>query len=289
MLALVFARLARQFPAAGGPYAYTRAAFGDVAGFLVAWGYWLSMVGTLAALAVACVGYLDPFMPSLVRTPVGRGRAGGRHDVAGHRRQHRRRRRWRAASRSSRPRSSFCRSSSSASAACSSSQPRAFAMPARRDHDAVGPPADGGRHADAVGVSRARVRDDSGRERARSRRARFPRATIVGTVLTAIVYIVSTIGVMSLVPPDTLASSTAPFADGARRLLGEMGGASGGAGRGDVVLRGAQRLGARRGPAARWRRPPTGCFPGCSRGSPRAARRRSAMIVAGVLLGAGRR
>jgi basic amino acid/polyamine antiporter, APA family len=69
MLALVFARLSSQFPAAGGLYAYTRAAFGDTAGFLVAWGYWLSTVGTLAALAVALVGYLDPFVPSLVRTP----------------------------------------------------------------------------------------------------------------------------------------------------------------------------------------------------------------------------
>src|SRR5687768_5284138 len=33
MLALVFARLARQVPATGGPYAYTRLAFGDVPGF----------------------------------------------------------------------------------------------------------------------------------------------------------------------------------------------------------------------------------------------------------------
>ena len=70
MLALVFARLARQLPAAGGPYVYTRQAFGDVPGFLVAWGYWLSTVGTLAALAVAGVGYLDPFIPAIVRSPL---------------------------------------------------------------------------------------------------------------------------------------------------------------------------------------------------------------------------
>ncbi len=69
MLALVFARLARQLPATGGMYAYTRAAFGDLAGFLVAWGYWLSTVGTLGALAVALVGYLDPFIPGIVRAP----------------------------------------------------------------------------------------------------------------------------------------------------------------------------------------------------------------------------
>src|SRR5262245_850352 len=43
LLALVFARLAAGNPAAGGPYAYTRAAFGELAGFIVAWGYWISV------------------------------------------------------------------------------------------------------------------------------------------------------------------------------------------------------------------------------------------------------
>ena len=70
LLALVFARLARTDPAAGGPYAYTRAAFGDLAGFLVAWGYWISMWSSLGALAVAFVGYLDPFIPGIVRSPI---------------------------------------------------------------------------------------------------------------------------------------------------------------------------------------------------------------------------
>jgi len=69
LLAVVFARLARARPVTGGPYAYTRLAFGDLAGFLVAWGYWVSVWCTLAALAVAFVGYLDPFVPSVVREP----------------------------------------------------------------------------------------------------------------------------------------------------------------------------------------------------------------------------
>ena len=51
LLALVFARLARLNPAAGGIYAYTREAFGDLAGFLVAWGYWISIWCAEAALA----------------------------------------------------------------------------------------------------------------------------------------------------------------------------------------------------------------------------------------------
>src|SRR5262245_9604462 len=65
LLALGFARLARIDPAAGGPYAYTRRAFGDLAGFLVAWGYWISTWCSTAALAVAFVAYLDPFIPNV--------------------------------------------------------------------------------------------------------------------------------------------------------------------------------------------------------------------------------
>src|SRR5689334_8639659 len=69
-LALVFARLARLHPASGGPYAFTRLGFGDLAGFLVAWGYWISVCCGNAAIALAFVGYLDPFFPTMVREPL---------------------------------------------------------------------------------------------------------------------------------------------------------------------------------------------------------------------------
>ncbi len=55
-LGLTFARLARLTPAIGGPYAYTRMAFGDFAGFLVAWGYWISIWASLPVIAVAFAG-----------------------------------------------------------------------------------------------------------------------------------------------------------------------------------------------------------------------------------------
>ncbi len=64
-LGLSFARLARLLPATGGPYAYTRAAYGDFPGFLIAWGYWLSIWCSLPAIAVAFTGYLIKFVPSL--------------------------------------------------------------------------------------------------------------------------------------------------------------------------------------------------------------------------------
>ena len=51
--------------------------------------------------------------------------------------------------------------------------------------------------------------------------ARFPRATVVGTLLAAVLYLISTVGVMSLMDPATLTKSTAPFADAARVLAGD--------------------------------------------------------------------
>ncbi|MEV5509996.1 amino acid permease [Streptomyces orinoci] len=56
-LALVFGRLAERHPQTGGPYVYAREAFGDFAGFLSAWSYWTMTWVSNAALAVAGVGY----------------------------------------------------------------------------------------------------------------------------------------------------------------------------------------------------------------------------------------
>jgi APA family basic amino acid/polyamine antiporter len=64
-LGLSFARLARLVPATGGPYAYTQAAYGDFPGFLIAWGYWISIWCSLPAIAVAFTGYLVEFLPAM--------------------------------------------------------------------------------------------------------------------------------------------------------------------------------------------------------------------------------
>ena len=68
-LAYIFARLARAFPEAGGPYAYTREAFGHGPAFLVAWSYWISVMVANAVIAVACVSYLSIFWPVIAATP----------------------------------------------------------------------------------------------------------------------------------------------------------------------------------------------------------------------------
>lgn len=69
-LALVFAHLSRAVPGAGGPYAYTREAFGDLAGFTVGWAYWVSVWVGNAAIATGAVGYLGSFVPWMVRSPL---------------------------------------------------------------------------------------------------------------------------------------------------------------------------------------------------------------------------
>ncbi len=73
--ALVLAKLFSNFSKiitdkSGGPYAYARAGFGDFIGFLVAWGYWISVWVTNGAIAIAIVSALSFFFPALETTPV---------------------------------------------------------------------------------------------------------------------------------------------------------------------------------------------------------------------------
>lgn len=218
LLALVFAYLARRHPAAGGVYAYTREGYGDLAGFLVAWGYWISVWAADAALAIAFVGYLDPFLPPDLKTPaiqvslavgavwfltfvnslgvVVAGRVqvvttilkmlplivvgiGGLVFLTP---------------------SHF----SIADAAAPAGQNPLFAVVTLTLFAFVG--------LEAVTIPAESV--------AQPERT-IPRATIVGTLVTAVIYVLSTAGAMSLVPPASLASSTAPFAEAARALGGE--------------------------------------------------------------------
>jgi APA family basic amino acid/polyamine antiporter len=218
LLALVFARLARTDPAAGGPYAYTRAAFGDLAGFLVAWGYWISMWSSLGALAVAFVGYLDPFIPGIVRSPVAAAllavgtvwvliavniagvRHAGRTQLA----------------------TTVLKTLPLVGVGLAGIL---FINPA----NLAPPQLDARTLASSIpavvtltlwaflGLESATVPSGSIVDPART----IPRATIVGTVLTAVIYIGSSIVVLGLVAPDALGKSTAPFADAARMLGGE--------------------------------------------------------------------
>ncbi len=66
VIAKIFANLSQLIPASdGGPYAFTKAGLGDFAGFLVGWGYLISVWTTNAAIAVSLVSALSTFMPIL--------------------------------------------------------------------------------------------------------------------------------------------------------------------------------------------------------------------------------
>ena len=60
-LALTFGSLSGRTPASGGPYLYARQAFGEFAGFLNAWSYWITAWAGNAAIVVAWVGYVEVF------------------------------------------------------------------------------------------------------------------------------------------------------------------------------------------------------------------------------------
>ena len=64
-LGLTFAKLASIVPATGGPYAYTRMGYGDFMGFLIAWGYWISIWASLPAIGVAFAGTVIDLFPGL--------------------------------------------------------------------------------------------------------------------------------------------------------------------------------------------------------------------------------
>jgi len=61
-LAIMFAALSRRLPADGGPYAYARAAFGNGVGFTNAWSYWITAWAGNAAIVTGWVFYVEHFI-----------------------------------------------------------------------------------------------------------------------------------------------------------------------------------------------------------------------------------
>lgn len=70
VLAKTFSSLSKVIPESGGSFAYTKAAFGDFPAFVVAWGYWISMWSTNAAVALTFAGYLGVFFPTTSQSPI---------------------------------------------------------------------------------------------------------------------------------------------------------------------------------------------------------------------------
>src|SRR3954469_8879871 len=64
-VALCFAELSSRFDATGGPYLFTRAAFGEFVGFEVGWMQWFSRASSQASIMAATAVALGYYFPSL--------------------------------------------------------------------------------------------------------------------------------------------------------------------------------------------------------------------------------
>lgn len=65
LIGLILGRLASRTERSGGFYVYTQDAFGDLLGFLIAWGYWLAIVFAITAVATAFAAYFTALVPAL--------------------------------------------------------------------------------------------------------------------------------------------------------------------------------------------------------------------------------
>jgi basic amino acid/polyamine antiporter, APA family len=219
-IALVFARLAGIFPKIGGPYAYCRDSFGDFTGFQVAYNYWLYIWIGNAAIAVSFVGYLSFFFPVL-----------NHYHVLG-----------------------FIAAVSCvwiltwvnvrgvkeagilqlatvvlkliplvlvATLGLSFMQPHNFAQFNVTHHSAIFAIMGAATLTlwALTGVESATVPADD----VENPKKNIPRATMIGTVVAALLYVFGTIAVMGVLPMHQLAHSSSPFADAALHMFGRAG------------------------------------------------------------------
>lgn len=217
LLSLVFARLSRLVPRAGGPYAFSREGFGDFAGFLVGWGYWISIWVANAALAVAFTSYLSWFWPALASDRALASTVGIAAiwlltwvNVRG------------------------VRTAGSVQVVTTvlklvplvavGTLGFLYMDPSNfRPFNASGDGAFPAITAAAtltlwafLGFESATVPAEEVADPERT----IPRATVLGTVLAALVYVLGTAAVMGVVPASALSTSNAPFADAASRMWG---------------------------------------------------------------------
>lgn len=218
-LALVFASLGRVMPIAGGPYAYVRRTLGDFAGFQVAWGYWIAMWSGNAAIAVAFVGYFGALFPSLAAKSWGNAAIGL---VAIWTLTLVNARGVRVAGTVQVVTSALKLLPLLAIAAVGLVQFRPSMVPAL-SLDLTPLQALSATAALTLwaflGLESATVPADSIETPERT----IPRATLLGTGAAAVLYIASTLALFALIPTESLAASTAPFADAAGILWGPVG------------------------------------------------------------------
>jgi APA family basic amino acid/polyamine antiporter len=215
-LAMLFAALSRRMPVDGGPYAYARAAFGDRTGFANAWSYWITAWAGNAAIAVGWVLYLEVFvntgheklwsillvlaglwLPALINLS-------GVRNVG--------------AVQIATTVLKFAALAFMATVGLFYIESANFTPFNASGGSALG--AVGGGMAIALfsylgvetaSVAAAKVRDPS---------RNVPRATILGTLATAVVYVLALVAVFGILPSSELADATAPFSSAVDAMFG---------------------------------------------------------------------
>ena len=222
-LAVALSTLSRAFPNDDGPYSYTKRAFGDGVAFLTMWCYWFSTWVTNATIAIGVVGYLTVLIPGLKAIPwlppvvalsllwffvlvnlVG-ARAAGWVQIM----------------------TTVLKLMPLVGVACLGlwvlfTHPSAYTqhVPSTPTTFASLSGATTQTLFAMLGIEcamipAARVHDPS---------RTIPRATLIGTIVTAAIYICVSAVPMLLIPQATLAASNAPFADLFARVLGDRSG-----------------------------------------------------------------
>lgn len=215
-LAMLFATLSKRLPADGGPYAYARVAFGNRFGFANAWSYWITAWAGNAAIAVGWVLYVEQFVntghkkifsillvlvglwvPALINLS-GVKNMGAMQVIT--------------------TILKFVAVGFMATVGLfyiTSANYTPFNVSGESTVSAIG-----GGMAIALfsylGVETASVAAGKVRDPDRN----IPRSTILGTLATAVVYMLSLTAVFGILPNQQLSKSTAPFSDAANAMLG---------------------------------------------------------------------
>jgi APA family basic amino acid/polyamine antiporter len=220
LLALVFANLGRAHPRTGGPYAYARLAFGDFAGFWTAWGYWIAAWAGNAAIATAFVAYGSTFWSKLGTSDITAALAGLAviwiltfANVLGTRES--------GAIQLVTTVLKFVPLMAIGIVGLFFMHSGNFTPFAPGHHtlwSQFGAISTAGTLTlwAFIGLESATIPAEEVKDPKRT----LPRATVIGTVVTAIFYMVATIAIMGIIPEAKLAVSNAPFAQAAGQAFG---------------------------------------------------------------------
>lgn len=216
-VALVFAKLGSLIPKVGGPYAYCHEAFGSFAGFQIAYNYWIALWVGNAAIAVAASSYLGVFFPVLKNSAhlsclvsIGLVWLMTIINILGVKE------------------AGIVQLVTTILKLLPLILIATFGLLFIHPQNFTAFNLSGHTNASAlmaaatltlwsfIGLESATVPADD----VENPQKNIPRATILGTFVTSLVYILSTVAVMGVIPMAQLAKSTAPYADAAKMMFG---------------------------------------------------------------------